>query len=190
VFTLDCRGRNGFAEVSGGWWYSPSSWLGQRQIHWASERRDKHRRGAYFGRLECGGTSGFPLFSTPRVPTRVNSPADVEFADRDTASSDLTFTTSVLNASFMAADSVQPMGIHPQPGQTTGGNGPVIGEATPWRSRASGTGGRRTGCPQEKAPRPHHAMKRDFWVAVWLAAILGAGLSVPIFIASQVTLGK
>src|SRR6516162_4196487 len=32
-----------------------------------------------------GLTSGPPTFSTPQVPTRVNSPSDVEFADRDTS---------------------------------------------------------------------------------------------------------
>jgi hypothetical protein len=75
-----------------------------------------------------GRTSGPPVFSTPEVPTRVNSPADVELADRDTATGNLTFTTTVLNPTFMAANSVTPGGIHPQPGQTTGGNGPVTGE--------------------------------------------------------------
>ena len=73
-------------------------------------------------------TSGPPTFSTPEVPTRVNSPADVEFADRDTATGNLSFTTTLLNASFPSLNSVQPMGIHPQPGQRTGGNGPVTGE--------------------------------------------------------------
>jgi len=77
---------------------------------------------------DVGRTSGPPTFSTPEVPTRVNSPADVEFADRDTSSGNLTFTTSVLNANFTAANSVMPGGIHPQPNQTTGGNGPVTGE--------------------------------------------------------------
>jgi hypothetical protein len=73
-------------------------------------------------------TSGPPTFSTPNVPTRVNSPSDVEFADRDTASGNLSFITTLLNASFTAANSVQPGGIHPQPGQTTGGNGQVTGQ--------------------------------------------------------------
>jgi hypothetical protein len=73
-------------------------------------------------------TSGFPDFSTPQVPTRVNSPSDVEFADRNTASGNLTFTTNVLNSTFTAANSVGPTGIHPKPNQTTGGNGPVMGE--------------------------------------------------------------
>jgi len=61
------------------------------------------------------------------VPTRVNSPSDVEFADRDTASSNLTFTTAVLSSSFTAANSVL-NGINKSPNQTTGGDGPVTGE--------------------------------------------------------------
>jgi PEP-CTERM motif len=75
-------------------------------------------------------TSGPPTFSTPQVPTRVNSPSDVEFADRDTSPppGNLTFTTKVLNTIFSAANSVQPGGIHPIPGQTTGGNGPLTGQ--------------------------------------------------------------
>src|SRR6516225_2234736 len=36
---------------------------------------------------------------TPNVPTRTNSPSDVEFLDRDTASANLSFATSVLAAS-------------------------------------------------------------------------------------------
>ena len=71
-------------------------------------------------------TSGPPTFSTPQVPTRVNSPSDVELDDRATASGNLSFTTTVLGA-FSANNSVQPGGIHPQPGQTTGGNGPISG---------------------------------------------------------------
>ena len=75
----------------------------------------------------------FPLDSdagrTPNVPTRANSPSDVAFASRDSsASSELSFTTSVLNTNFTALNSVQPGGIHPAPGQTTGGNGPLTGE--------------------------------------------------------------
>jgi hypothetical protein len=77
---------------------------------------------------DVGGTSGPPTFSTPKVPTRVNSPSDVEFVDRDTAAGNLTFTTSLLNASFTAANSVQPGGIHPKPGQTSGGDGSITGE--------------------------------------------------------------
>ena len=76
---------------------------------------------------DVGRTSGPPTFSTPEVPTRVNSPSDVEFADRDTASGNLSFTTTGMG-SFTAANSVQPGGIHPKPGQTTGGKGSVTGE--------------------------------------------------------------
>ena len=76
-----------------------------------------------------GRTSGPPTFSTPQVPTRVNSPSDVEFDDRDTSPppGNLTFTTKDLGA-FSALNSVQPGGIHPMSGQTTGGNGPISGE--------------------------------------------------------------
>lgn len=76
---------------------------------------------------DVGRTSGPPTFSTPKVPTRVNSPSDGELADRDTANSDLTFQTTDLG-SFSALNSVRPGGIHPTPGQTTGGNGAVTGE--------------------------------------------------------------
>ena len=65
---------------------------------------------------------------TPNVPTRANSPSDVEFADRDTASGNLTFTTTNLRSTFTAANSVTPGGIHPKPDQTTQGNGPVTGQ--------------------------------------------------------------
>jgi hypothetical protein len=75
-----------------------------------------------------GRTSGPPTFSTSQVPTRVNSPSDVEFDDRDTASGNLSFSTNVLSNTFTANNSVQPGGIHPMPGQTTGGDGPVSGE--------------------------------------------------------------
>lgn len=76
---------------------------------------------------DVGRTSGPPTFSTPKVPTRVNSPSDVELADRDNATGNLTFQTTDLG-SFSAQNSVQPGGIHATPGQTTGGDGPVTGE--------------------------------------------------------------
>jgi hypothetical protein len=72
-------------------------------------------------------TSGPPTFSTPQVPTRVNSPSDVEFADRDTVSGNLTFTITDLH-SFTASNSVQPGGIHAIPGFHTGGDGAITGE--------------------------------------------------------------
>jgi hypothetical protein len=74
----------------------------------------------------------FPLDSnttrTPNVPTRTNSPSDVAFATKDSSSSELTFTTSVLNGSFTALNSVQPGGIHAKPNQQTLGNGPLTGQ--------------------------------------------------------------
>jgi hypothetical protein len=73
-------------------------------------------------------TSGPPTFSTAQVPTRVNSPSDVAFTSRDSALGQLTFTTTVLNAVFTVANSVTAGGIHPKPGQTTGGNGPITAE--------------------------------------------------------------
>ncbi len=75
-----------------------------------------------------GRTSGSPTFSTPQVPTRVNSPSDVAFTSRDGAGGDLTFATTALSGSFTALNSVQPGGIHPRPNQTTGGNGALSGE--------------------------------------------------------------
>lgn len=73
----------------------------------------------------------FPLDSdttrTPNVPTRANSPSDVAFDTRD-STSDLAFTTDLLSAAFTANNSVQPGGIHPSPGQTTGGDGAITGE--------------------------------------------------------------
>jgi hypothetical protein len=71
----------------------------------------------------------FPIDSGPfdnRVPTRVNSPSDVEFDSRDTASSTLSFTTQTVSSTFTANNSVL-NGINPSPNQTTGGEGPVTG---------------------------------------------------------------
>jgi|RhiMetdeSRZDD1v2_1073273.scaffolds.fasta_scaffold330006_2 hypothetical protein len=76
-------------------------------------------------------TSGPPTFSTPQVPTRVNSPSDVALDSRDSVAGQLTFTTSVLSGSFTALNSIQPGGIHPLPGPpnpATGGNGPLTGQ--------------------------------------------------------------
>jgi hypothetical protein len=74
----------------------------------------------------------FPLDSdatrTPNVPTRANSPSDVALDGRDSAASELTFTSAILSGSFTALNSVQPGGIHPSPLQTTGGNGPLTGQ--------------------------------------------------------------
>lgn len=72
-------------------------------------------------------TSGPPTFSTPQVPTRVNSPSDVALASRDRAAGELTvLATLQLNPTATVANSVV-NGIHPIPNQTTGGEGPVTG---------------------------------------------------------------
>ena len=72
----------------------------------------------------------FPLDSvnppSGKVPTRVNSPSDNALDSRASGSS-LTFTASLLNASFSAANSVL-AGINKSPGQTTGGEGPHTGQ--------------------------------------------------------------
>ncbi|MCE5268066.1 MAG: hypothetical protein LLG00_09295 [Planctomycetaceae bacterium] len=64
---------------------------------------------------------------TPNVPTRVNSPSDVEFADRDSAAGNLSFSTTLLSSSFAALNSVD-TGIHASPNQHTGGEGQVTGQ--------------------------------------------------------------
>ena len=74
-----------------------------------------------------GRTSGPPTFSTSQVPTRVNSPSDVELEDRDSSHGTLTFTATVLDSNFGALNSID-TGIHPKPNQTTHGDGPVSGQ--------------------------------------------------------------
>ena len=73
----------------------------------------------------------FPIDSTNppdgRVLTRMNSPSDNNFAAADSALGQLSFTTTVLNPRFTAANSVV-NGIHPLPNQFTGGEGAVTGE--------------------------------------------------------------
>ncbi|HEY6122320.1 MAG TPA: hypothetical protein VIV66_20355 [Pyrinomonadaceae bacterium] len=63
------------------------------------------------------------------VPTRANSPGDVEIASatRDALDGSLSFSATVLNANFTAANSVV-NGINKFPNQTTHGEGPVTGE--------------------------------------------------------------
>jgi hypothetical protein len=57
---------------------------------------------------DVGRTSGPPMFSTAQVPTRGNSPSDVEIDDatRDGGLGTLEFTTSLLNSSFSVATTV------------------------------------------------------------------------------------
>ena len=76
---------------------------------------------------DVGRTSGPPTFSTPNVPTRVNSPSDIALDERDVS---MTSSTKVLNPSFTAGNSVQPGGIHlpTVPPGPPGGDGPVMGE--------------------------------------------------------------
>jgi hypothetical protein len=69
--------------------------------------------------------SNFP--PSGNVPTRVNSPSDVEFLDRSSPDANLSFSTATLQTSFTVANSVL-NGINPSPGQFTGGDGPVTGE--------------------------------------------------------------
>jgi hypothetical protein len=73
------------------------------------------------------GPNTNPPFSTAQVPTRQNSPSDNALATRSSGSN-LTFTSMVLSPTFTALNSVAPGGIHPTPGQTTGGSGPVTGQ--------------------------------------------------------------
>ena len=72
----------------------------------------------------------FPKDSEPpsmKVPTRVNSPSDAEFASRDSSSGDLKFTPDIVAPDLSVLNSVQPGGIVIPPPHT-GGDGPVRGE--------------------------------------------------------------
>lgn len=74
----------------------------------------------------------FPKDSGPfdgLVPTRNNSPADVEIDDatRDSLAGTLSYTVTLLNSNFFAGNSVI-NGIHPSPGQFTGGEGSISGQ--------------------------------------------------------------
>lgn len=75
----------------------------------------------------------FPLDSTDppsgHVLTRTNSPSDNVFVSRDAGLGDLSFSTSTLNPSFFAANSVV-YGINPIPNTFTGGEGAVGGIET------------------------------------------------------------
>jgi hypothetical protein len=62
------------------------------------------------------------------VPTRANSPSDVEIDDatRDSLDGSLSFNATLLNPVFSVTNSVI-NGINKSPGQFTGGEGPVTG---------------------------------------------------------------
>jgi hypothetical protein len=77
-----------------------------------------------------GRTSGPPTFSTQNVPTRVNSPSDVAFDERQFSAGSPGLVPIVLQSSFTANNSVKPGGINPLPNVFTGGNGPVTGQET------------------------------------------------------------
>lgn len=78
---------------------------------------------------DVGRTSGSPVFSTSRVPTRVNSPSDVALLGRSSSvPGQLSFSSSVIASSFTVANTIQAGGIHPLPTVTTGGNGPLTGQ--------------------------------------------------------------
>ena len=76
---------------------------------------------------DVGRTSGPPTFSTPQVPTRVNSPSDVELDDRSASANTLKLTPGIIQQTFTANNSVL-NGIHPIPGFHTGGDGSVTGQ--------------------------------------------------------------
>src|SRR5215469_15147703 len=63
------------------------------------------------------------------VPTRMNSPSDVEIASatRDGIAGTLHYTATVLNSHFNVANTVV-NGINKKPGQFTGGEGPATGQ--------------------------------------------------------------
>jgi hypothetical protein len=65
---------------------------------------------------------------TINVPTRANSPSDVEIDDatRDSLDGSLSFNATLLNPVFSVTNSVI-NGINKSPGQFTGGEGPVTG---------------------------------------------------------------
>jgi hypothetical protein len=75
-------------------------------------------------------TSGQPTFSTPNVPTRMNSPSDMALDERQFSAGSPGLAAIVLNSSFTAMNSVKPGGIHPLPNVFTGGNGSLSGQET------------------------------------------------------------
>jgi hypothetical protein len=64
---------------------------------------------------------------TITVPTRENSPGDVELTGADTIDNNLTFSTTVINPNFQASNSVL-NGIQGLPNPNTGGEGAVSGQ--------------------------------------------------------------
>jgi hypothetical protein len=73
---------------------------------------------------DVGRTSGPPTFSTPKVPTRVNSPSDVEFESRDSADNGLTFRAKDIGVGF----AIESVSSADKISVNSGGNGLVIGD--------------------------------------------------------------
>src|SRR5499427_82694 len=69
-------------------------------------------------------TSGPPTFSTPKVPTRVNSPSDVEIdtATRERTAGTLAASTQIVSSTFNVSNTVTRISLK------TGGDGPRSGE--------------------------------------------------------------
>lgn len=74
------------------------------------------------GDSDVNRTSGPPTFSTAKVPTRVNSPADneIDTATRDESRGTLQATATVVRSGFSVLNSVV-SGINPLPSTVTGG---------------------------------------------------------------------
>ena len=91
--------------------------------------------GATVTRVEIEFYHVFPTDSafppSGNVVTRTNSPADNEIAaaTRDSLDNSLSFSTKTLNSNFPVLNTVV-NGIHKQPNQFTGGEGPTSGQET------------------------------------------------------------
>jgi hypothetical protein len=73
-------------------------------------------------------TTGAPTFSTDKVPTRVNSPSDVEIgpATRDSSNGTLSFISNQISAFQVQNTVIDKINLKPQ--QLTQGEGPATGE--------------------------------------------------------------
>src|SRR5262245_20120650 len=77
---------------------------------------------------DVGRTSGDPLFSTDKVPTRVNSPSDVEIGADTRDSTDRTLRFDATQISDFQVQNTVIDGINAKPAQLTTGEGPRRGE--------------------------------------------------------------
>jgi hypothetical protein len=82
-------------------------------------------------------TSGPPTFSTPEVPTRVNSPSDVAFKSLGSAHRQLSFQGRVLNKNFTTLASVSSAD---KISVKSGGNGPATGKEVQFNVTIRGKG--------------------------------------------------